>query len=196
LNLDNSIPKERNNDMKHILTVATAALTLFALPALAASTTPDPAVTAPAAAVPAAGNTEMSAPKVVVPDTTGPADTASTAGTAPPDVKMAPADATAPVLWYTQSKEAMRASKLIGSAVQNPAGETIGDVNEVLLDSNGKVNAVVVGVGGFLGMGEREVAIAFGALHMTRSDDGRTMIMIDATKDTLKAAPVWTWPNA
>ena len=108
----------------------------------------------------------------------------------------APAEASAQVLRYTQGKDEMRASKLIGAAVKNPAGETIGDVNEVLFDSTGKVNAVVVGVGGFLGMGEREVAIAFGSLRMTRGDDGRTVITIDATKDALKGAPVWARPKA
>jgi sporulation protein YlmC with PRC-barrel domain len=176
--------------MKHGLTMATVALTLFALPALAASAAPDPAVTAPAAKA-----TDSSDPKVVVPQATGPAETTA-ADTAAPKVMAAPAEPASQVLWYTQSKDEMRASKLIGAAVRNPAGETVGDVNEVLFDSSGKVNAVVVGVGGFLGMGEREVAIAFGSLHMTRGDDGRTLITIDATKDTLKAAPVWTWPNA
>lgn len=183
--------------MKHVLTLATVALTLFAVPALAASTTPDPAVTAPAGAAPAAGTTDSSVPKVVIPEAEGPAATTTAAGTAPPKVMAAPAAASTQVLWYSQSKDEMRASKLIGAAVKNPAGETIGDVNEVLFDNTGKVNAVVVGVGGFLGMGEREVAITFGSLRMAPGgDDGRTVITIDATKETLKSAPVWTWPRA
>jgi sporulation protein YlmC with PRC-barrel domain len=181
--------------MRHLRTITTVALSLLALPAFAATTTPDPAVTAPAAAAPAANKTDTSVPKVIVPEAAGPAVTTTAADTAPPKVIAAPADATAQVLWYTQSKDELRASKLIGVAVRNPAGETIGDVNEVLFDNSGKVNAVVVGVGGFLGMGEREVAIAFGSLRMTHGDDGRTVITIDATKDALKSAPVWTWPN-
>ena len=76
------------------------------------------------------------------------------------------------------------------------SGETIGDVNEVLFDNSGKVNAVVIGVGGFLGMGQREVAIAFSSLRMTRDEDGRNVVTVDATKDALKTAPVWTWPKA
>jgi len=182
--------------MKRVFTLATVALTLFAVPALAASTTPDPAAAAPAAAAPAAGTTDTAIPKVVIPDATGPAATTTAADTAAPKVMVAPAAASTPVLWYSQGKAEMRASKLIGAAVRNPAGETIGDVNEVLFDNSGKVNAVVVGVGGFLGMGEREVAVAFGSLRMAPGDDGRTVITIDATKDALKTAPVWTWPKA
>lgn len=59
----------------------------------------------------------------------------------------------------------MRASKLIGAAVRNDANESIGDINEIILDKDGKVAAVVVGVGGFLGMGEREVALEFKSLR-------------------------------
>ena len=159
--------------MKKLLTTTTIALSLFALPALAASTTTTDVTTI----TPAAAAT-------------------TTADTTPPKVQMAPADASSQVLWYSQRSGEMRASKLIGASVLNPAGETIGEVNEVLLDNSGKVNAVVVGVGGFLGMGEREVAISFGSLKMTRDDGGRSVITIDATKDVLKAAPLWTWPKA
>lgn len=178
--------------MKKLLTTTTMALILFALPALAASTTTD--VTTPAAATTTA---ETAPPKpMVTPDAAAPAAATTTADTTPPKVKMAPADASTVVLWYSQRAGEMRASKLIGASVLNPAGETIGEVNEVLLDNSGKVNAIVVGVGGFLGMGEREVAITFSSLKMTRDDGGRSVITIDATKDILKAAPMWTWPKA
>ena len=50
------------------------------------------------------------------------------------------------------------ASALLNENVVNAANETIGDVNDVLLDKNGKVASVIVGVGGFLGMGEKNVA--------------------------------------
>lgn len=114
-----------------------------------------------------------------------------------PPASMAPrADATPGQIRYfsTYSNE-MRASKLIGTAVRNPAGETIGDINEILLDKSGKVAAVVVGVGGFLGMGEREVALAFESIQMTRDKDGKDVLTVNATKDTLKTAPAWTWPR-
>jgi hypothetical protein len=54
-----------------------------------------------------------------------------------------------------------RASKLVGVNVYNEANEKISDINEVILDKSGKVAHVVLGVGGFLGMGEHYVAVAF-----------------------------------
>jgi sporulation protein YlmC with PRC-barrel domain len=57
-----------------------------------------------------------------------------------------------------------RASKLVGVNVYNEANEKIGDINEVILDKSGKVAHVVLGVGGFLGMGEHYVAVAFDKL--------------------------------
>jgi sporulation protein YlmC with PRC-barrel domain len=54
-----------------------------------------------------------------------------------------------------------RASKLAGVNVYNEANEKIGDVNDVILDKSGKVENVILGVGGFLGMGEHLVAVPF-----------------------------------
>jgi len=58
----------------------------------------------------------------------------------------------------------MMASKLIGTTVVSANNESIGDVNDVILDRNGQVMAVVVGVGGFLGIGEKDVAVPFASL--------------------------------
>src|SRR3954451_244485 len=58
----------------------------------------------------------------------------------------------------------MMASKLIGTTVVSTNTESIGDVNDVILDRNGQFMAVVVGVGGFLGIGEKDVAVPFGSL--------------------------------
>ena len=109
----------------------------------------------------------------------------------------APRADTAPgqLRYFSKFTNEIRASKLIGTTVRNPAGETIGDINEILVDKSGKVAAVVVGVGGFLGMGEREVALAFESLQMTRDKDGKDLLTVNATKDTLRAAPAWTWPR-
>jgi sporulation protein YlmC with PRC-barrel domain len=57
-----------------------------------------------------------------------------------------------------------RASKLVGVNVYNEANEKIGDINELILDKSGKVENVILGVGGFLGMGEHYVAVAFDKL--------------------------------
>jgi sporulation protein YlmC with PRC-barrel domain len=54
-----------------------------------------------------------------------------------------------------------RASKLAGVNVYNEANEKIGDINDVILDKSGKASNVILGVGGFLGMGEHLVAVPF-----------------------------------
>ena len=96
-------------------------------------------------------------------------------------------------MWYSHQADEVRASKLIGTKVINTANETIGDVNEVVLGKDGKVAAVIVGVGGFLGMGEREVALTFDSLRMTRDSGNNLVLSVNATKDGLKAAPEWRW---
>jgi sporulation protein YlmC with PRC-barrel domain len=85
-----------------------------------------------------------------------------------------PADRTAPAATTsaTTSKSAdklmlkgqWRASKLMGLDVYNDANEKLGDINELILDKDGKVSAVVIGVGGFLGMGEHDVAVTMDKL--------------------------------
>lgn len=57
-----------------------------------------------------------------------------------------------------------RASKLMGLDVYNENNEKLGDVNEIILDKSGKVSAVVIGVGGFLGMGEHDIAVSMDKL--------------------------------
>ncbi|MGK9164985.1 PRC-barrel domain-containing protein [Inquilinus limosus] len=59
------------------------------------------------------------------------------------------------------SADTWRASKLIGVSIYGPGDEKVGDVNEILVDRQGQVQAIVVGVGGFLGIGEKDVAIPF-----------------------------------
>ena len=62
-----------------------------------------------------------------------------------------------------------------------------------MLSKDGKVAAVIIGVGGFLGLGEREVAVSFESLRMNRDSSGNLVLAVNATKDTLKSAPEWRW---
>ena len=99
---------------------------------------------------------------------------------------------------YSSQPGQMRASNLIGLNITNTANETIGEITELILDKDGKVGAVVVGVGGFRGMGQREVALDYKSLNIkydanAMTDAGATSASVDATKDSLKAAPAWTW---
>lgn len=80
-----------------------------------------------------------------------------------------PAPAAAPAVSAPMDQSSLkgnnwRASKLVGLAVYNDANEKLGDISEILLDKTGKVNAVVIGVGGFLGVGQHDIAVGFDKL--------------------------------
>jgi sporulation protein YlmC with PRC-barrel domain len=55
-------------------------------------------------------------------------------------------------------------SKLIGLSVYNDQNEKIGSIKDLMVDKSGKIDSAVIGVGGFLGMGERDIAVKFGEL--------------------------------
>jgi sporulation protein YlmC with PRC-barrel domain len=67
------------------------------------------------------------------------------------------------------------ASKLIGTRVVSANNESIGDINDVIVDRNGQAVAAVVGVGGFLGIGEKDVAIRFDALEFANREQANAM---------------------
>jgi sporulation protein YlmC with PRC-barrel domain len=85
------------------------------------------------------------------------------------------------------------ANKLIGQDIKNADNDSIGEVNSVRIGADGKVNAVIVGVGGFLGMGEREVALDWKDLRV--SEDGRK-VTANMTKEQLKALPEYKYSDA
>ena len=97
--------------------------------------------------------------------------------------------------FYSHQAGEMRASKLIGTNVTNAANESVGEIKDVVLGKDGKVAAVIIGVGGFLGMGEREVAMSYGSLKFAKDSSNRDVITVNTTKDQLKAAPAWKWDN-
>jgi hypothetical protein len=87
------------------------------------------------------------------------------------------------------------ANKLLNASVKNAANEAIGDVNDVIIGSDGKVAAVIVGVGGFLGMGEKDVALPFSELSFAKDSDGALNITTSITKEGLQTAPEYVKPE-
>ncbi len=71
--------------------------------------------------------------------------------------------------------EQIMASELIGTRVVSANNESIGDINDVIVDRNGQVMAAVVGVGGFLGIGEKDVAVPFNSLEFANSQQAQAM---------------------
>ena len=92
-----------------------------------------------------------------------------------------------------QDPRNLRASKLIGATVTGPDNARIGDINDVVLDSNGNTTAVVIGVGGFLGVGEKEVAVTFISVVPNTAGDKIDKITVNYTKDQLTTAPSYKW---
>jgi sporulation protein YlmC with PRC-barrel domain len=81
------------------------------------------------------------------------------------------------------------ASELMGKAVYNAANERIGEIDDLIIGRDGRAVAAVVGVGGFLGIGERKVAMTFSNFRMTRDQNGTVRTVVDASRDMLKDAP-------
>jgi sporulation protein YlmC with PRC-barrel domain len=113
------------------------------------------------------------------------------AQTNPPAPSSPPANTAAPAQsgqFLTQEKPGQwRASKLKGLDVYNNSNEKIGDIREVLLDQSGKAEAVVIGVGGFLGIGERDVALPFSEIKFV--DQPRTASATDTRPAGANAPP-------
>lgn len=87
----------------------------------------------------------------------------------------------------------MTSDDLLGSDIKNAAGESLGDVEQIIVSTDGELAGVIVGVGGFLGIGEKSVAINFEAITFeTSPDSGETLLILDSTKEELEAAPEFT----
>ncbi len=96
-----------------------------------------------------------------------------------------------------------RASKLIGVNVYNEQNEKLGDINEILLDPTGKVHGYVVGVGGFLGMGEHDVLVGINQIkfvneavkNVASSNMSATTTSGSATARPVRAADEKWYPD-
>jgi PRC-barrel domain len=91
-----------------------------------------------------------------------------------------------------QDKATLLASAIIDGSVYSPADESVGDVNDLVIKPTGEIEAVVVGVGGFIGIGEKDVAIALNRFTIEPSPDfASTKLVLNATKEELEAAPAF-----
>jgi sporulation protein YlmC with PRC-barrel domain len=88
-----------------------------------------------------------------------------------------------------QDETAVLSSELVGQTVYNPADEVLGDVNDMIWTEDGQVKGIIIGVGGFLGIGEKDVAVAYDAVNITTDENGDHKLILDATEDELAAAP-------
>lgn len=110
-----------------------------------------------------------------------------------------------------QVTDAIYASQFIGKSVyvaENDVGDTpmtaastdwqnVGEVNDIVIGRDGQVNAVLVDVGGFLGLGERTVAVDMSAMRLVTDSDtaGDYFIVFRSTRAALEAAPQYDFPE-
>jgi len=110
------------------------------------------------------------------------AQTATTTGAAPAEAK-----------YSTVSKDEMFSSKLKGLNITNQANETVGEISDLAIKNN-QVDAIILSVGGFLGVGERYVAVSPASVKVSLKDN-KWVATMNTTKDALKAAPEFKYPN-
>jgi hypothetical protein len=81
-----------------------------------------------------------------------------------------------------------QAIAILGHGVADPAGKEIGRIVDVLVGDQGEPQAAVIDFGGFMGVGNRKIAVQWSALHFAPAD-AKQPITLDLTQDQLKAAP-------
>jgi sporulation protein YlmC with PRC-barrel domain len=79
--------------------------------------------------------------------------------------------------------------------VYDPSDAKIGEISDVLVGKSGSVEAFIVSVGGFLGIGQKDVAVPFSSVHATEKN-GTWYLTMNATKDGLKQARGYTYDKA
>ncbi|MDB5540262.1 MAG: hypothetical protein JWQ89_1989, partial [Devosia sp.] len=119
-----------------------------------------------------------------------PATTAAPAATT--EAPAAPLDKSLLATGYTETDKDNLATEIIGRQVYSSDAtdaENIGDVNNLVIGPNGEVAAVIIGVGGFLGIGEKNVAVNYSELQWVNAEDGTQRFVLPTTKEALETAP-------
>jgi len=153
----------------------------------------DPAASAqpsdPAAPIP--GDSSQVTPAPMQPgDTAAPPAQSSQAPLSIEPAAPKAADASGSAQFLTkQASDDWLASNLIGQSVYNAKDEKIGGIKDLVTDRNGKIVAVLIGSGGFLGLGEKHVAVRFEDLKLARDENNSIKVVADLSKETLASAP-------
>lgn len=102
------------------------------------------------------------------------------------------APASAQITFVPEQKAGELASNRLGlTTVLNGKGEIIGRIEDIILDSRGQAVAVAVGVGGFLRVGQKIVAVPYNAIQIGPIVNGRRLVVLDVTREQLAAAPAF-----
>jgi len=150
-----------------------------------ATTTEQPATTDQSAST--TTTTEQPATTTEQPATT---TTDQTAATQPTTTEQT--TTTQPTEQALAAPEGFLASNVIGATVYSQDDQSIGDVNDIILSPEGQPSQVIVGVGGFLGMGEKDVVLDMSKLKMAATENGSLKIVVQTTPEELKNMPAFT----
>lgn len=90
-----------------------------------------------------------------------------------------------------QPTDQIRADDFIGTTVYGANDESVGEVGDVVLSQDGTVDAVLIDVGGFLGIGEKEVALGLDNLQFMADENGKLYLYTNLSKETLDAQPAY-----
>lgn len=88
-----------------------------------------------------------------------------------------------------QAQEELLASEIIGATVYSSADENLGSVSDLVFAKEGGVEAAIIGVGGFLGIGAKNVAVSFDQIEQSTDEDGNLKLILNVSKEELDAAP-------
>ena len=80
-------------------------------------------------------------------------------------------------------------SELKGLSVKNSADETIGSISDLVIGADGKVSALLIGVGGFLGIGASDVAVPFEPANLSADSNGSRIYKLNVSRETVEKAP-------
>lgn len=137
-------------------------------------------------------NTQTQAPGTQAQGTQTQSPQAQSPATTSPNTPPASSANTAPSQSSSQTASTVPADELLGADVKNANNETIGEVESIYIDRNGKIQSVIVGVGGFLGLGQRDVEMNWNSLVVA---DGGETVRTSMTKDQLKSMPEYKYPD-
>jgi hypothetical protein len=89
----------------------------------------------------------------------------------------------------------LASEQLIGVKVTDKGGQTIGTISDLIVGSGDKIEGVILGVGGFLGVGKKEIGVRLGALKIGKADGRVTISFPAATKEMLAAVGAYERPG-